>query len=204
MLPTDRGAQRLKGLRKVEVEGFFDWLQDYWFWLEESQKFASEVRAVCRGRLIDWLGCGLFEAFSLGGRSGRWHWKCSINFARCRRWVSLDRNRHADFTLVQQVAHWGDQEVEDFRAQYVNRLKDQFSTFFDQVESNPLSESQRDACVIDEDNNSGAGRCGHWKNECDGGARGVFWLGAGQARPDEILMLAFANKAATRDAGATG
>ncbi|MDE2832360.1 MAG: hypothetical protein OXN20_19770, partial [Gemmatimonadota bacterium] len=39
VLPTDRGEERLKGLRKAEVEGFFDWLEDYWYWLEESQKF---------------------------------------------------------------------------------------------------------------------------------------------------------------------
>ncbi|MDE2832316.1 MAG: hypothetical protein OXN20_19550, partial [Gemmatimonadota bacterium] len=39
VLPTDRGEERLKGLCKAEVEGFFDWLEDYWYWLEESQKF---------------------------------------------------------------------------------------------------------------------------------------------------------------------
>ena len=34
VLPTDRGAQRLKGLSRSEVDGFFDYLQDYWDWLD--------------------------------------------------------------------------------------------------------------------------------------------------------------------------
>ena len=55
VLPTDRGAPRLKGLNKSEVEGFFDWLQDYWDWLEEYQKFASEVSRCAEeiNRLLD-------------------------------------------------------------------------------------------------------------------------------------------------------
>ncbi len=191
MLPTDRGAQRLKGLRKAEVEGFFDWLEDYWFWLAEAQKFASEVRR-CAGEINRLLDEGYL-------RSSRWLKIRAMardmidQFRKVPAVGSLDRD--ADFTLVQQMAHWGDQEVEDFRAQYVSRLKEAFSTFFDGVENNPLTESQRDACVIDEDNNLVLAGAGTGKTSAMVGRAG-FLVKSGQARPDQILMLAFANKAA--------
>lgn len=190
-LPTDRGAQRLKGLRKAEVEGFFDWLQDYRYWLEEAQKFASEVQR-CAEEINRLLDAGYL-------RSSRWlkiramAMEMLDRFRKVPAIGSLDR--HADFTLVQQVAHWSDQQVEDFRTQYVNRLKEEFSTFFDGVESNPLSESQRDACVIDEDNNLVLAGAGTGKTSAMVGRAG-FLVESEQARPDEILMLAFANKAA--------
>ncbi len=191
VLPTDRGAQRLKGLRKAEVEGFFDWLEDYWYWLEEAQKFASEVRR-CAGDINRLLDEGYL-------RSSRW---LKIR-AMARDMIDQFRKvpavgslgRDADFTLVQKVAHWGDQEVEDFRAQYVSRLKEAFSTFFDGVENNPLTEGQRDACVIDEDNNLVLAGAGTGKTSAMVGRAG-FLVESGQARPDQILMLAFANKAA--------
>ncbi len=190
-LPTDRGAQRLKGLRTAEVEGFFDWLQDYWYWLEEAQKFASEVRR-CAGEINRLLDEGYL-------RSSRWLKIRAMardmidQFRKVPAVGSLDRD--ADFTLVQKVAHWGDQEVEDFRAQYVSRLKEEFSTFFDGVENNPLTEGQRDACVIDEDNNLVLAGAGTGKTSAMVGRAG-FLVKSGQARPDQILMLAFANKAA--------
>ncbi len=191
VLPTDRGAQRLKGLRKAEVDGFFDWLQDYWYWLEEAQKFASEVRR-CAGEINRLLDEGYL-------RSSRWLKIRAMardmidQFRKVPAVGSLDRD--ADFTLVQQMAHWDDQEVEDFRAQYVSRLKEAFSTFFDGVENNPLTEGQRDACVIDEDNNLVLAGAGTGKTSAMVGRAG-FLVESGQARPDEILMLAFANKAA--------
>lgn len=193
VLPTDRGEERLKGLHKAEVEGFFDWLQDYWYWLEEDQKFASEVQR-CAGEINRLLNAGYL-------RRSRWLKIRAMaremldQFRKVPAVGYLDRNRHADFTLVQEVAHWGDQEVEDFRAQYISRLKEAFSTFFDGVESNPLSENQRDACVIDEDNNLVLAGAGTGKTSAMVGRAG-FLVESGQAQPDEILMLAFANKAA--------
>ena len=43
-LPTDRGKQHLRGLGKAEVGSFFDWLQDYRYWLQEYQKLAPSLR----------------------------------------------------------------------------------------------------------------------------------------------------------------
>ena len=193
VLPTDRGAQRLKGLCKVEMEGFFDWLQDYWYWLEEEQKFSSEVRR-CAGEIKRLLDEGYLRNSRLLKIKAMAR-EMLDQFRKVPVVGSLDRNRDADFTLVQEVAHWGDQQVEDFRAQYVSRLKEAFSTFFDGVENNPLTESQRDACVIDEDNNLVLAGAGTGKTSAMVGRAG-FLVKSGQARSDQILMLAFANKAA--------
>lgn len=192
-LPTDRGAQRLKGLRKAEVDGFFGWLEDYWYWLEEEQKFSSEVRR-CAGEINRLLDAGYLRNSRLLKIKAMAR-EMLDQFRKVPVVGSLDRNRHADLTLVQEVAHWGDQQVEDFRALYVDRLKEEFSTYFDEVESNPLSESQRDACVIDEDNNLVLAGAGTGKTSAMVGRAG-FLVKSGQARSDQILMLAFANKAA--------
>ena len=193
VLPTDRGAQRLKGLNKSEVEGFFDWLQDYWYWLEEYQKFAPEVRR-CAGEINRLLDAGYL-------RRSRWLKIRAMaremldQFRKVPAVGCLDRDRHADFTLVQQMAHWTERDVEDHRVQYVDCFKEQFADYFNRVESNPLTESQRDACVIDEDNNLVLAGAGTGKTSTMVGRAG-FLVKSGQAQPEQILMLAFANKAA--------
>ncbi len=127
VLPTDFGVQRLQGLHKAEVEGFFDWLQDYWYWLQEAQKLASAVRR-CAEEINILLDAGYL-------RRSRWVKIRAMAREMLNRFRkvpvvgSLDRNRHADFTLVQQMAYWNDQQVEDFRAQYVNRFKVELPRF---------------------------------------------------------------------------
>ena len=193
VLPTDRGEERLQGLSKSEVEGFFDWLQDYWYWLEEYQKFASEVSR-CAEEINRLLDAGYL-------RRSRWlkiramAQKMLDQFRKVPAVDCLDRDRHADFTLVQQMAHWTERDVEDHRVQYVDCFKEQFADYFDEVESNPLTESQRDACVIDEDNNLVLAGAGTGKTSTMVGRAG-FLVKSGQAQPEQILMLAFANKAA--------
>ena len=110
------------------MDGFFDWLEDYWYWLEESQKFASEVRR-CAEEINRLLDAGYL-------RSSRWlkiramAQEMLDQFRQVPAVGYLDRDRHADFTLVQQVAHWGDQQVEDFRAQYVKSPQGQVFDLF--------------------------------------------------------------------------
>ena len=113
----------------------------------------------------------------------------------------LKRTTHADFILLQQIAQlrkivqWSDRDVEKFRQQYVNRCKKEFSVYFDRVESNPLTERQRDACVIDEDNNLILGGAGTGKTSTLVGRAG-FLLQSRQANSEQILLLAFAKEAA--------
>lgn len=113
----------------------------------------------------------------------------------------LERIHHTNFVLLKQMAElrqiiqWSKQDVEEFRKQYVTRCKEEFSAYFDRVESNPLTGRQRDACVIDEDNNLVLAGAGTGKTSTMIGRAG-FLIKSGQVTPDQILMLAFANKAA--------
>ncbi len=78
---------------------------------------------------------------------------------------------------------------------YVKRQLDEFNTFFDQVESNPLTDNQRKACVIDEQNNLVLAGAGTGKTSTMIGRAG-YLIKSCLARPEQILMLAFARKAA--------
>jgi len=78
---------------------------------------------------------------------------------------------------------------------YVQQELSDFQRFFDQVESNPLTANQRKACVIDEQYNLVLAGAGTGKTSTMIGRAG-YLIKAGIARPEKILMLAFARKAA--------
>ena len=113
----------------------------------------------------------------------------------------LKRIHHTNFVLLNQIAElrriaqWSKRDVEEFRQQYVDRCKKKFSIYFDREESKLLTERQRDACIIDEDNNLVLAGAGTGKTSTMVGRAG-FLIHSGQAKPDQILMLTFANKAA--------
>ena len=113
----------------------------------------------------------------------------------------LKHIHHTDFVLLKQIAElrriaqWSKRDVEEFRQQYVTRCEKKFSIYFDRVESKSLTERQREACIIDEDNNLVLAGAGTGKTSTMVGRAG-FLIHSGQAKPDQILMLAFANKAA--------
>jgi DNA helicase-4 len=107
----------------------------------------------------------------------------------------LSDGEFRQFGLVNTVAHWGKGDIEAYRGRYVSRMIDQHSAYFDRVESNPLTPKQREACVIDEDNNLVLAGAGTGKTSVMIGRAG-FLLASSQAQPREILMLAFGNKAA--------
>lgn len=81
------------------------------------------------------------------------------------------------------------------REDYIRRMLNEYCTLFDTVESMPLTESQRRACIIDEDNNLVLAGAGTGKTSTTMG-RVAFLIKTGQAKPDDILLLAFGNKAA--------
>jgi len=78
---------------------------------------------------------------------------------------------------------------------YVRQQLAAFQSFFDQVESNPLTANQRAACVIDEQYNLVLAGAGTGKTSTMIGRAG-YLIKAGIAQPENILMLAFARKAA--------
>lgn len=81
------------------------------------------------------------------------------------------------------------------REDYVRRMLDEHSKLFDTVESMPLTDSQRRACIVDEDNNLVLAGAGTGKTSTTMG-RVAFLIKSGQAKPEDVLLLAFGNKAA--------
>lgn len=71
-----------------------------------------------------------------------------------------------------------------------------FEEFFDSVESKPLTDAQRRACVVSEDNNLVLAGAGTGKTSAMIGRAG-YLVASASARPDELLMLAYAKKAAS-------
>ena len=141
VLQTDRGAQRLKGLRASEVAGFFDWLRDCRHWLQDDQKLAPAVRR-CAEEIDKLLNAGYLRQSRYRKAKAlardMLHQFRAVPTAHC-----LDPAVHSDFLLIQQIAHWTDPDVEAFRGQYVNRLKARFAAYFDQVENNPCANTPK-------------------------------------------------------------
>lgn len=69
-----------------------------------------------------------------------------------------------------------------------------YQDFFDNVENNPLTESQRLACVINEDNNLVLAGAGSGKTSVII-AKAGYLIHSGLAKPYEILILAYGRKA---------
>ena len=92
--------------------------------------------------------------------------------------------------------HWlpPDSFRADYNREFVHTELARFSSFFDRVESNPLTERQRDACVIDETANLVLAGAGTGKTSTLIGKAG-YLVKSGLAKPDEILLLAYGRKA---------
>lgn len=85
--------------------------------------------------------------------------------------------------------------ISDLNEAFVDRQTQAYQSFFDEVETNPLTENQRRACVIDEQHNLVLAGAGTGKTSTMIGRAG-YLIKAGLAKPNEILMLAYARKAA--------
>lgn len=81
------------------------------------------------------------------------------------------------------------------RETYIYDALDKYKALFDVIESQPLSAKQRRACVIDEDNNLILAGAGTGKTSTVIG-RVAFLVHSGQAKPEEILLLAYGSAAA--------
>lgn len=82
-----------------------------------------------------------------------------------------------------------------FNERVISPLLTSYQTFFDRIESQPLSAPQRKACVTNEDHTLVVAGAGTGKTSTLIGKAG-YLLQAGLAQPENILMLAYGNKAA--------
>ena len=79
-------------------------------------------------------------------------------------------------------------------AEFLQQAKKDYGNYFDTIEDNPLTERQREACIIDEDNNLVLAGAGSGKTSVIIGKAG-FVEKMKWARADEILILAYGKKA---------
>ncbi len=96
---------------------------------------------------------------------------------------------------IQPIITKGHEYISEINATYVQKQLVEFQLFFDQIENNPLTENQRKACVIDEQHNLVLAGAGTGKTSTMIGRAG-YLIKSGKALPENILMLAFARKAA--------
>ncbi|WP_448249680.1 UvrD-helicase domain-containing protein [Thalassotalea agariperforans] len=96
---------------------------------------------------------------------------------------------------LEKYAKWDDTLTQTYQEKYIHQQLQQHKSFFDKVESNPLTERQRRACVIDNDNNLLLAGAGSGKTSVMIGRAG-FLVASEQAKYEDILLLAYGRKAA--------
>ncbi|KGJ90158.1 UvrD-helicase domain-containing protein [Colwellia psychrerythraea] len=120
-------------------------------------------------------------------------------------WLNANRSSNAAKSLanisiiVQRLSYyqiWNEQEIADSRESYIAEQLQIHKSFFDQVESDPLTQCQRRACIIDNDNNLLLAGAGTGKTSVMVGRTG-YLLKSLQGKSEEILLLAYGRKAAS-------
>jgi DNA helicase-4 len=96
---------------------------------------------------------------------------------------------------LKQVFDHGPDYFDDFNAEYIRQQLIQYKSFFDSVESQPLTQAQREACVKNERANLVLAGAGTGKTSTMIGRAG-YLIKSGLAKPSQVLMLAFGNDAA--------
>jgi DNA helicase-4 len=116
-----------------------------------------------------------------------------LKYPSCQRHLKAEAWR--DYQRLKPFLEQGQHHIERLNQAFVKQAVRNYQTFFDQIETNPLTENQRKACVIDEQHNLVLAGAGTGKTSTMIGRAG-YLLRAGLAKPEQILMLAYARKAA--------
>lgn len=109
--------------------------------------------------------------------------------------LPLAAHLHTVLARLKQIHRWTRADVKQLREDYVQSQLVKFADYFEHVESNPLTEKQRRACIIDDNSNLLLAGAGTGKTSVMVGRAG-YLLKSGQAKADEILLLAYGRKAA--------
>ncbi|GLO60565.1 hypothetical protein MACH09_10730 [Vibrio sp. MACH09] len=96
---------------------------------------------------------------------------------------------------LEDICSWNQMRIEQMRQKYIQNELIRYELFFDSVESNPLTEKQRIACITDNDNNLLLAGAGTGKTSVMVGRTG-YLIKSGQATANDILLLAYGHIAA--------
>ena len=97
--------------------------------------------------------------------------------------------------LLEQYSQWSDSLTRFFQHKYTQSQLKHYHDFFNGVETNPLTEQQRRACIIDDDNNLVLAGAGTGKTSVLV-ARAGYLVNSKQANYNDILLLAYGKQAA--------
>lgn len=188
LLNTDQGLRSFSGLRKKEAKALFEWLRKIWL-----EKLAPDVAITAKS-----VKSILAKGYPRTSRIKSAQLLAKDTFIKFQvepeqSWCpSIDIE---PFNYIAYIAELTKEDKEQIRRDYVKNQLTLNSEYFDKVEKLPLTQRQREACVTDEDNNLVLAGAGTGKTSTIIGRAG-YLVKSGQAKPKEILMLAFGNKAA--------
>ncbi len=185
------GARLFHGLRKTDGPTALAQLMQHW------ETFNERVIAARRSLLMEWdQQCS----------SHRW-----VRHSWARQWrqnaasfgpslltpppINATPRAIAEFDRFRSLFKQTEEHRARANAAYLEFALARYERFFDTVEAKPLSPAQRIACIRDEDSNLVLAGAGSGKTSVIA-ARAGFLVASGQARPEQILILAFNRKAA--------
>jgi DNA helicase-4 len=185
---TDKGRIVLDGLLKNYLDQSFKEIRSYYLshLIPDVTAAADQISTIIEGGYLreadakqaQTIAQKAFESF---GEVPEFDEECPINLT--------------PFEWVAYVANWQASDIKALQQAFIDAELTRYQSFFDRVESQPLTQKQREACVINEENNLVLAGAGTGKTSTMVGRAG-YLIESGQAKPQQILMLAFANKAA--------
>lgn len=193
ILETDQGKLKVGGLSEAIAYKTFNKIKGYSYQYVQPKvsQLAENIRAqlndgyLRRSKIdrISLLAKSLYDQFSVLPEEGL-----------------VGAAAYQDFLLLSHIAtnpenKNGGAWLDEYKASYLVRYRSEYKQYFDEVESNPLTDKQRDACIIDDDHNLVLAGAGTGKTSTMVGRAG-FLIKSQQSKPHEILMLAFGNAAA--------
>lgn len=98
--------------------------------------------------------------------------------------------------LLEQYSQWSDSLTRFLQHKYTQTQLQRYAGFFDNIEANPLTNSQRRACIIDDDNTLILAGAGTGKTSVMV-ARAGYLVKSKQANYNDILLLAYGRQAAS-------
>ena len=152
-IKTVHGNIQLKGLTQDTANDCFVWLRAQWL-IQISPSIRKVDEAVRRI-----LGRG-YPRTSRIEKAQAYARKAYSSFKVVPEADWSDQPDSASFKLLADIANRDSDGWRQFQNRYVAKQLKAYCDFFDTVESQPLTDKQREACIVDEDNNlvlAGAG-----------------------------------------------
>ena len=184
----DGEAISFDGIPNLVAQQAYDWLKKSWYQINHASvaMLAAKIKKAFTGRYLRTSQWNILKEEVLDA---------VLLFVEPPGEGVLDDSEREQFIYLYDVSLMDEGGIERVRKQYIKRCEQNFDDYFSGVESNPLTSDQRHACIVDEDNNLVLAGAGTGKTSTMVGRAG-FLLESQQAEGSDILMLAFAKKAA--------